>query len=39
MMRGEQPIDPNDAGPALVAFWLAIAFFVAVKVLEWPWGR
>lgn len=33
-----EPNPPNDALPALVAFWLAIAIFAAIKLLEWKAG-
>lgn len=33
------PPEQTDALGALIAFWLAIALFVAIKLLEWPWGR
>lgn len=38
MKRGFEPIEPYDAGPALVAFWLAIAVFLAIRLLEWKAG-
>lgn len=38
MIRFEPPPEDTDALPALIAFWLAISFFVAVKILEWKAG-
>lgn len=38
MKRFEPRPEEVDALGALIAFWLAISFFVAVKIVEWKAG-